>query len=366
LIGLVTGSLIYPLVGNWLWGGGWLASLGLSLGLGHGLVDFGGAGVLFLTGSIVTLLALVLFKPTTESEIETGAAEVVISAGLDRRLTVYDEPEPVSDELLPATPMPSAYLPILSLLGAGLMLVGWFGLTTGVHSPTALDFIPAHAAISGVLAALSAALTAAGYSWFTTRALNPLMVSRGLAAGLVVALAGAPFIPIWLSVAAGLIMGLLLPPLIYLFHKKLSLADELGVLATYGVSAIVSLVLVAFFANGEAGQGWNGVGVTDYLGVPGQGVSGLVVAPGYVSDWPGQFQAQLLGIGAVMLWTLAVSFVLFQTIRVGAASWAQSGLELADSSISPPVSASDLSPDPDPVIASLEESSAKNQPGAED
>ena len=71
------------------------------------------------------------------------------------------------------------------------MLIGWFGLTTGIHAPTALNFVPAQAAIGGVLAALSGALTAGSYSWFTTRALNPLMVSRGFAAGLVVALAGA-------------------------------------------------------------------------------------------------------------------------------------------------------------------------------
>jgi len=128
--------------------------------------------------------------------------------------------------------------------------------------------------------------------------------------------------------------------------------------ATYGVSALTGLLLVSLFATGQSGQGWNGVGLSDYLGVAGQGVSGLVVAPGYVSDWPGQFQAQLLGIGAVILWGVAVAFLLFQTVKVVAASWARSGLELADSSISGPVprteamaeSASNLTPSPESGI----------------
>ncbi len=41
LLGLALGALIYPLAGNWIWGGGWLANLGSNLGQGHGFVDAG-------------------------------------------------------------------------------------------------------------------------------------------------------------------------------------------------------------------------------------------------------------------------------------------------------------------------------------
>jgi Amt family ammonium transporter len=335
---LLTGTLIYPLAGNWLWGGGWLSNLGANLGLGHGLVDFGGASVVFLTGSTVALVALILFRPaTSRAGQEPAEDEVVVAAGIDEHLTVYDESSDLTEEVLPpqVTPMPSAYLPILSLLGGGLMLLGWFGLTTGVHAPTAVNFSPAQAAVNGLLAALASALTAAGYSWFTTRELNPLMTSRGLVAGLIVATAGAPFIPTWIFVMAGLLVGLLLPLLIYLFNQGLRLADESGTLATYGVSAIASLLLVAFFANGQMGQGWNGAGLVDYVGVAGQGVSGLVVAPGFAADWPGQLQAQLLGLGIILVWALLLSFLLFQTVIAVADAWARTGLELADSSSAP-------------------------------
>lgn len=348
LAALLTGALIYPVAGNWLWGGGWLSNLGASLGLGHGLVDFGGAGLLFLTGSATALIGLILFRAAPAAgDGESTGAEVVIAPGPEGRLTVYEEPagQPESEPPLPVVPMPSAYLPILSVLGGGLMLLGWFGIASGVHAPTALNFTPAYAGVNGLLAALAAALAAAGYSWFTTRHFDPLMTARGLVAGLIVAMAGAPFVPVWICLLAALLMGAALPPLVYLFNQGLRLADELGALPTYGVSAVVSLLLVALFADGHAGQGWNNTGAEEYLGVAGQGVSGLVVTPAFVIDWPGQLQAQLLGLGAILVWALLLSFLLLQTVRAVADAWARTGLELADSSAGASLAHSDDLPD---------------------
>jgi ammonium transporter, Amt family len=319
LAGLLAGLALYPLPGNWLWGGGWLAHLGASVGWGHGLVDFGGAGPIFLTGGASALVALLLLRRASPA----GQAAPAAPPGLESEAAT-------GEEELPVTPMPSAYLPLLGLLGAGLMILGWFGLAAGQHAPTALNFSPPQAAVNGLLAALAAALAAAGYSWFTTREFNPLMTSRGLVAGLVLVTAGAPFIPAWLALAAGGLLGLLFPALVYLFNQGWRLADELGTVATYGLSGLFSLLLVSLFADGRWGQGWNGVGLADYYGVAGQGVSGLVVAPGLAPDWPGQLQAQLLGAGAIALWAMLVSFVLFQAALLFAAAWARAGFEPAE------------------------------------
>ena len=43
-------GFLYPLFGNWAWGGGWLAHLGLSMDFGHGYVDFAGSGVVHAVG----------------------------------------------------------------------------------------------------------------------------------------------------------------------------------------------------------------------------------------------------------------------------------------------------------------------------
>ena len=58
---IAMGALVYPIYGNWIWGGGFLAKLGVSMHLGHGAVDFAGSGVVHATGGWAALaLAMVL------------------------------------------------------------------------------------------------------------------------------------------------------------------------------------------------------------------------------------------------------------------------------------------------------------------
>ena len=293
----------------------------------------------------MALVALILFRPDGAAEQPDGAdhnstTEAVQPDALGGYEATTNQADPGSLEVVP---MPSAYLPILSLLGGGLLLMGWFGLSTGVHAPTAINFEPAYAAVSGLLAALAGGLTAAAYSWFTTQEFNSLMTSRGLAAGLVIATAGAPFVPLWIILVAALGLGLLLPACIYLFDRRFRLADDHGILTTFGLSAVISLLLVGFFASGQAGQGWNGIGLVEYRGVVGQGVSGLIVAPGLAADWPGQMQAQLIGIGVIIIWGLITSALSFQIAKAAAAAWESSRRERLS-----PTQADPTHPVPDP------------------
>src|SRR5262245_21470294 len=101
LTGLLPGELLYLVVRNCVCGGGWLSNLGASLDLGHGLVDFGGATVIFLAGSGVALVALLLFKP-----------EVAVQPGDD---PVKVDQVREDETLVLSRPMPSAYLPLLSV-----------------------------------------------------------------------------------------------------------------------------------------------------------------------------------------------------------------------------------------------------------
>ena len=61
--GLLIGGLLYPLATNWVWGGGWLANLGANLNLGHGYVDFAGAGTVHLLGAAAALAGLLVLIP---------------------------------------------------------------------------------------------------------------------------------------------------------------------------------------------------------------------------------------------------------------------------------------------------------------
>ena len=88
LAGFLVGALIYPVAGNWVWGGGWLANLGSNLGLSHGFVDAAGAGTVHLLGASVALAGVLVFLP--------------------RR------PRLAPGEI---APLPEATFPLLSLLG---------------------------------------------------------------------------------------------------------------------------------------------------------------------------------------------------------------------------------------------------------
>ena len=55
IYGLFMSMLLYPLYGNWVWGGGWLSQLGINFGLGHGHVDFAGSSVVHMTGGVTAL-----------------------------------------------------------------------------------------------------------------------------------------------------------------------------------------------------------------------------------------------------------------------------------------------------------------------
>src|SRR5213078_1606184 len=57
------GGLIYPVFGNWAWGGGWLSSLGKNVGLGHGHVDFAGSSVVHMTGGVMAFVTAALLGP---------------------------------------------------------------------------------------------------------------------------------------------------------------------------------------------------------------------------------------------------------------------------------------------------------------
>ena len=59
LYGAFIGTVMYPVFGNWVWGGGWLAQLGTNFGLGHGYVDFAGSSVVHMQGGVIALIGAI-------------------------------------------------------------------------------------------------------------------------------------------------------------------------------------------------------------------------------------------------------------------------------------------------------------------
>ncbi|MGE5603478.1 MAG: hypothetical protein ACM30E_10525, partial [Nitrososphaerales archaeon] len=152
LLGFLMGALIYPVAGNWIWGGGWLANLGSNLGLAHGFVDAAGAGLVNVLGAAVALAGLLVFLPRRPRVSASG---------------------PV--------PLPPATYPLLSLFGAGLLFAGlapWLNANPLVAGQIELQ----RALLNTIVAAGGAALLSVGYTWLIAGRPDPLMGARAVGA----------------------------------------------------------------------------------------------------------------------------------------------------------------------------------------
>ena len=61
--GAFMAAIVYPIYGNWIWGGGWLSALGRNVSIGHGAIDFAGSGVVHAVGGFVALAGAMVLGP---------------------------------------------------------------------------------------------------------------------------------------------------------------------------------------------------------------------------------------------------------------------------------------------------------------
>ncbi|TMK79367.1 MAG: ammonium transporter, partial [Actinobacteria bacterium] len=100
--GFFVSMIIYPMFGNWAWGGGFLAQLGSKSSLGHGYVDFAGSGVVHAVGGMLALAGAAVIGPRIGKYNKDGTSNV-----------------------LPAYNLP------LAILGTFILAFGWFGFNPG-------------------------------------------------------------------------------------------------------------------------------------------------------------------------------------------------------------------------------------------
>lgn len=268
LAGGACGAAVVPVAACWMWGGGWLARLGETLNLGHGLVDFGGTLlVLWLPGMLALGFLSVQPKP-------------------DRPRS----PEP-----------PQTYGPMMANVGAFLIALGWMGwsLSQPFHlSGTRLDWN--RAALNMVLGMAGAVLTSQLYAWLSLGAPGALLAAQGLAAGWGTALAGAPFLPSWAALCLGLISGLVFPILRHALHAWLWHSSGAATIALALTSGPMGMLGIGLLADGRWGQGLNGIGPYIAGETTGQGIAGL-----FARGDTQQLVAQAVGLVALGLWGLA-------------------------------------------------------------
>jgi ammonium transporter, Amt family len=258
------GAIIYPVFGNWAWGGGWLSALGKNVGLGNGYVDFAGSGVVHLTGGVIALVTCKLLGPRRGKFNADGTANVI----------------------------PGHNIP-MAMYGTFVLAFGWFGFNAG-STLAGTDVRIGVVATNTMLAGAAGAISAMAWVWMKYGKPDPSMLANGMLAGLVAITAPCAFVTAPSAVLIGLIAGLLVCWAVVFFEKTMKLDDPVGAISVHGVNGAWGLISVGLFADGTYGGGLNGV-------------TGNVTGLLYGSST--QIVAQLVGIGANFVW-------------VGATAWA--------------------------------------------
>lgn len=275
LMGFWVSMFIYPLVGNWVWGGGWLANLGRSAGLGNGAVDFAGSGVVHMTGGAVALAGAIAIGPRLGKFNKDGSANTI----------------------------PGHNIP-MGVLGTIILFFGWFGFNPGSALGIQGIFINlvALAAVNTLLAGAAGGLSAMTYMWLfgPSKKPDPGMSVNGILAGLVAITAPCAFVEGWAAVLIGLIAGVLVCLATFALEKA-KIDDPVGAVPVHLVNGFWGVLAVGIFANGNPDSAaWNGID---------SAVTGLLYGG------TGQFLAQAAEAVAIGGVVFALSYVFFRILN---------------------------------------------------
>jgi len=253
LFSFVIATIIYPVYGNWVWGGGWLATLGSNFGLGHGHVDFAGSSVVHMTGGVLAIVTAKILGPRIGKYTSDG-------------------------RINPIPPHNVAYV----MTGTFILAFGWFGFNAG-STLAGTDGQLAIVAVNTMLASASGAFAAYLFTTFKFGKPDPSWLANGMLAGLVAITAPCAFVDSWAALLIGAIAGVLVVVAALFIDTKLKIDDPVGAIAVHGVNGTFGVLSVGLFANGKYGDGLNGVKGT---------VAGLFYGNA------GQLYAQVIGVVA--------------------------------------------------------------------
>lgn len=212
--------LVYPLFAHWIWGGGWLAELGVQYGLGNGCIDVGGSGSIHAVG---------------------GLAALSIAWILSARRGKY-----ASQGMPNAIP---GHNTVLVLFGCVLTLVGCLGLNCAgaiLFAGSGISKTPL-VAVNTILAAASSVLITLLVTRIRFGKPDASLVANGWVAGIVAISSGCAFVQPAAAVVIGAIAGILVPLSVELLELRAGLDDPGGAVSVHALGGIWGLLATGFF-----------------------------------------------------------------------------------------------------------------------
>ncbi len=249
--------VIYPIVGHWIWGGGWLATLGF--------FDFAGSTVVHSVGGWAALAGIIVLGPRYGKFSKDGKMHAI----------------------------PGHNLPIATI-GAFVLWLGWFGFNPG--STMALDpQAISHILLTTNTAAIAAILTSTIASVFLIGKPDLGMCINGALAGLVAITAGCAFVSLLSSIIIGAVAGILVV-LAVMFFDKIKIDDPVGATAVHLANGIFGTICVGLFAEDK--------------------IAGVATGNGlFFGGGTALLTSQLIGVLAVGAFVFVVSIVAWYAIK---------------------------------------------------
>ncbi len=246
--------LVYAPITHWVWGGGWLQKMGL--------LDFAGGTVVHITAGVAALVAAIVIGPRKQF----GKA-----ATTPHNLT-------------------------MTVTGAGMLWVGWFGFNGG--SALAANGDAAMAMLVTHISAATGAITWMLYEWLKYGKPTALGTVTGMVAGLGTITPASGYVGPAGALVIGFIAGIVCFNAVALIKQKWKIDDSLDVFPVHGVGGIIGTLMAAVFASTELGI-FSGQGFAD-------GITSITQ----------QLTVQAIGVAATFIYTAIVTLILLKLVNV--------------------------------------------------
>jgi len=244
--------LVYVPVTHWVWGGGWLGAMGL--------YDFAGGTVVHITAGVAALVAALVLGPRRG---------------------------------FPETAMPPHNM-TMTVMGAGMLWVGWFGFNGG--SALAANGDAAMAMLVTHISAAAGAMLWMAMEWIKFGKPSALGAVTGMVAGLGTITPASGFVGPGGALVIGVLAGFVCFNATMFIKRVLKIDDSLDVFPVHGIGGMLGTLMAGVFSS-------TGLGV----------FSGYGYADG-IASMGGQVYVQLVGIIATVIFTAVLTFVILKVV----------------------------------------------------
>jgi len=246
--------VVYAPITHWVWGGGWLQQMGL--------LDFAGGTVVHITAGTAALVAALVLGPR--------------KGFLKKPITPHNM--------------------TMTITGAGMLWVGWFGFNGG--SALAANGDAAMAMLVTHISAAAGAMTWMFYEWVKFGKPSALGAVTGLIAGLGTITPASGFVGPGGALVIGIVAGLVCFNMVIFIKQTLKIDDSLDVFPVHGIGGILGTLLVGVFASTQLGV-FSGQGFAD-------GITTMTE----------QLGVQAIGVIATLGYTAIMTYIILKLVQV--------------------------------------------------